>query len=291
MLKDLKRRTRDCCSVAGGVAGCFTVFVLVFSFLLLSLEEAHALPTLQTYIEGASAGSNGSDEETWFLTSDSSFSLYVVGAYGSKTASIDSATLLVSVPQGEKGTLTITSATDEIPVLLTATGQSSASATNPAKNADTAILTDVSGNSGYSSTNFLPAGLNLNNHYPVKSSVSDFLLYDLFSFDNSEKNLFNYDASNGSIEATTAKGEQKEYEVQVDGFSSVHFDVYAEELESSGGKKKVVYSWDWENNPGSHDATAYAAVPEPVMSLLLLPALAGLFFFRRSAVTEGGSGQ
>ncbi len=156
---------------------------------------------------------------------------------------------------------------DEMPVLLI--DQGSSPPTNPTANANIDILTNVAGSDGYSTINiptFLPTGLNLNNHYPLQDNVSDFLIFDLFSFEKVERNLSDYNADNGTITSTLAWGEQKEYSVSYSGFSQLHFDVYGIGEDSRGNGKKIVATWDWENNPGSHDCTA---VPEPTTFLLL----------------------
>lgn len=249
-------------------------FVAIFVSIGFTSNSALAIPTLQTYISGATAGSIGTDEDTWFAT-DSSFSLYVVGAYGSSTTNLKSVTLLVSVPDGENGTITLSADSGDstdVPHILTMADESGIP-TNPLIDANIDILTNEAGNSagfdGYATienNTFLPTDMNLNNHYPLKDDVSDFLLYDLHKFDNVECGLNDYNADNGIISATSACGEQKEYNVSITGFSWVHFDVYALELESTG-KKRVRTTWEWENNPGSHDSTAM--VPEPATLLLL----------------------
>lgn len=250
------------------------LFVVIFVSIGFTASSALAIPTLQTYISGATADSIGSDEDTWFATG-SSFSLYVVGAYGSNTSNLKSVTLLVSVPDGENGTIALSADSGDstdIPHILTTAGGSGI-ATNPLINATIDILTNEAGNGagydGYATINsntFLPAGLNLNNHYPLKDDVSDFILYDLHKFDKVECGLKNYNADNGIISTTSACGEQKEYNVSIAGFSWVHFDVYGLEVETTG-KRWVRTTWDWENNPGSHDSTA--RVPEPATLLLL----------------------
>ncbi len=252
------------------------LFAVIFVSISLTASTALAIPTLQTYINGATAGSIGSDEDTWFAT-DSSFSLYVVGAYGSNTISLNSLTLLVSVPDDETGTISISSDSEDssdVPNILTTIGESGV-ATNPSIDAYINILNNETGNSsgfdGYAtieSNTFLPTDLDLNNHYPLKDNVSDFLLYNLHQFDNVECGLndYNADTDNGGISATSACGEQKEYSISVTGFSWVHFDVYGLEHESNG-KKSIRTTWEWENNPGSHDSTA--RVPEPATLLLL----------------------
>ncbi len=157
----------------------------------------------------------------------------------------------------------VVSTAEEMPVLLI--DQGSSPPTNPTANANIDILTNVAGSDGNATINtptFLPTGLQLNNHYPLQDNVSDFLIFDLFSFEKVEKNLSDYNADNGTITPTSAWGEQKEYLVSYSGFFQLHFDVYGIE-EASRGKRIVA---TWENNPVSHDCTA---VPEPNTFLLL----------------------
>ena len=83
---------------------CFTGLTV----LVLALP-AQAIPTFQAYIDGGSAGDMGADEDSWF-TSDSSFDLFVVGSYnvnGIATTNLSQVTLVVSVPDGEHGTISI----------------------------------------------------------------------------------------------------------------------------------------------------------------------------------------
>jgi hypothetical protein len=240
---------------------------------------AVALPTFQAYINGGSAGNLNGEDDTWF-SSSSSFSLFVVGAFGAKDTKIQSVTLLLSVPQGQRGTISISSAGDETPIFVsTMGGVAPPGLLNPSKNADTDIRTDVAGLDGYATKDFLPAGVNFNNHYPFQAGVSDFLLFDLSEFFKSEKGLNNYNADNGgSITLDpNAQGEQKEYTVSFTGFSAVHFDVYGYITSVNGGGRIAT---TWNINPGSHDSTANNVVPAPGALLLGAMGLWGVGFLR-----------
>lgn len=261
---------------------------LSITFLLaLAPVPAMALPTFQTYISGATAGSLGADQHSWFYNTGSSgsFNLFVVGAYEPNALSLTGVTLLVSVPEGERGSVSFSTA-DEQPILLTRTGQGSSTFTNPAADADISVLTGVAGASGYSTTNFSPSGFNANNHYPLKDGVSDFLLFDLGSFTNTEGPLNDYNAKSGVITPTSATGEQKEFNVSITGFSWAHFDVFGLESELHGNHR-VRTSWEWEMNSGSHDATA--VVPEPATLTLLGSGAAFLWAMGRRRRPRSGA--
>jgi len=245
-------------------------FTVIFaSALLVASSTAHATPTFQTYISGGTAGTYASDQDTWFSGSNP-LTLNLVGTYSDKTTALAGITLIISVPNGQTGTVTITpvSPGETRPNLLTVAGQFPPPNDNPKVSADTKILTNVNGASGYHKTTFLPTGANFNNHYPLKDEVSDFILFGIGSFSKTEA-VSNYDADFGTISTSDKiNGETKTYTISYTGFTSLHFDIYGVEYE--GENKKVRTSW--EINPGSHDATALGTktvVPEPGTLILL----------------------
>lgn len=231
--------------------------LIVISFLFNQI--ASAVPVFQVYIEDAVAGSVGDDEDTWF-TNSSSFNLVVAGAYGSKTKSLTGVTLLLSVPEGQTGSISITGG-DGV-TLLAEKYAAHGGHHNPNTDAMVDLLINEAGNArgydGYADKNFLPDGAKFNNHYPFKKNVSDFLLYGIGDFDEVSNAVSNYSTS-GAISYNIADGREKTYAVSIDGFTSVHFDVYGYEQSKHKGY--------WKINPGSHDA-AYL-VPEPATLFLL----------------------
>lgn len=252
---------------------------LAFGAVLVA--PASALPTFQAYVNGAGSGTNGGDEDTWFHAG-SSFDLAIVAAYGPKDLSASSVTLLLSVPKGEQGTFTITSAADEAPILVSTAGGVTAAPLNPATNADRNLLTNVAGLDGYGTKDFLPAGANFNSHYPFQDGVSDFLLFDLSAFDKGETGLNNYNAETGVITLDAqAVGEQKDYSVSFTGFSQVHIDVYGLITTENGTQLRTT----WDINPGSHDSTAHGhVVPAPGAFLLASTGLGLVAAWRRRSV-------
>lgn len=256
--------------------------VIVFSSIVM------AVPTFQVYSPGAVAGDYGEDQDTWF-TNNNPFEFLVAGTFGSQTVSLTNVVLLISVPDLEHGTITLTG-TDGTsnPALLTTSG-----AYVPNGSADR----DVIGvNTGYATKSFLPdepdeAKANFNSHYPLQDDVSDFLLFDLGDFIETNIQIDDYNAD-GGIEDGTADGQIKTFSISTSGFSWIHIDAFGLETEALG-KKKISYSW--EMNPGSHDITCIPVtdpapnpnpVPVPAPGAILLGsigvALVGWIKRRRS---------
>jgi hypothetical protein len=204
--------------------------VIVLVLLALVSQSALAQPTFQVYSpDYLYAGDYYEDQDTWFVIQNP-FELWTLGAYHVNVDSLTDVTLIVSVPDGETGSITITGASS--------TGT-----------ADPGFIGSYDKTSDFLPTSY---NANFNNHYPLKDNVSDFLLYDLDPFEDLGEVIYNYDADNGgSITPTGTTGQIKEYSVAVSGYSWVHFDMYG--LETKDIDHKWVSSWDI--SPGSHDVT------------------------------------
>ncbi|MHC4741409.1 MAG: choice-of-anchor N protein [Planctomycetota bacterium] len=254
-----------------------SLFGLVMLMSLLFARGAIAVPIFQTYIVGAATDTLEPDENTW-VTTENAFELTVSGAYGPWTESLTDVTLLISVPEGETGTITITG--DDPPVLLTEKDAVSDAEFNPEVDAVLDLLLNETGNTagsdGYPEKSFIPQDAQFNNHHPLKSDISDFVIYDLGSFEKTSNAVSNY-TTEGPIACNIADGQEKIYSVLVDGFSSVHFDVYGK-VEISEGFSADSF---WAINPASHDA-AYM-VPEPATIALLALGSAAFIRPRRKA--------
>jgi hypothetical protein len=179
-------------------------------------KVALALPNLQVYILGATAGDFGSDTDTWLANmSDSPFQLYVVAGYGAKDVGVTNGTLLATVPQGEAGT-----------------------------------ISGLGSGTFHADLTFLPNTNPALNHYPLSmANAYDFYTFDVGSFSNATTGLYNYNAGDGSITFdSNATGEQKIFQVSITGYDYVHLDAYAKFTDNKGNE-------DWKANPGSHDSS------------------------------------
>lgn len=217
-------------------------FLIALILLLCTPKIALALPSLQVYIPGSTAGTSGADENTWFANVlPGAFQLYVVGSYGPNDTAITNGTLLATVPQGQIGNINISSLGLGTP---------------------------------HPDLSFLPATGTVPelHHYPLnKPDLFDFYTFDIGSFAQNVGLLHDYNADGGSIGSkSNAVGEQKIFNLTVTGFEYVHFDAYAKFNNDDE---------DWRANRGSHDSTAKTL--EPATLSLLGLGLFGFGAFRR----------
>lgn len=251
--------------------------VAIFISIFIGSGVAMAIPTLQVYIPDSTAGSWGEDEDSWIaIVLPGTFDLYAVAAYGPKDENITQGTLLITVPQGQSGTISF-STIDEMPTLLTVSPETLVKV-------DADKLTHITGLDGYTTTDFLPSTIPVLNHYPLnKPHQYDFIIFNLGNFTKEEAGLYDYNAETGAITYhPSAQGEQKEYTVTISGFEYVHFDMYAYvetvcTCRGGGNCKCKKWRTTWEGNPGSHDSTA--VTPEPATLVLLGSGLAGIGWF------------
>lgn len=237
--------------------------------LFLSNQPLLATSTFQVYIEDATAGSFGDDQDTWF-TYNNSFRLIVVGNYQQDWIdNLTEVTLALSVPEGQTGTFSITPApgsdTNPVPVLLTLRTPVLDGYYNPNADADEHLLDGQLNPTGYDTKNFLPTSQNglSNNHYPFKPEISDFLIYGLGDFSRIV-NIHNYNADDGTISLDTQSiGQEKIYDVSITGFSRVHFDVYGYEHDLVQNNNHLKSTW--EKSANSHDSTYLIPAPGAIV--------------------------
>jgi hypothetical protein len=213
--------------------------MIVCALIALMSQSALAQPTFQVWSpDYLYAGDYYEDQDSWFVIQNP-FELWTVGAYHTNTDALMYTRLVVSVPDGQSGSITIT-------------GASGTGTNDP---------TQIGGI--YGTTSFFPSGANFNSHYPLQDDVSDFLLYDIDPFFDLKEPIYDYNADNGGNPPTLtgSTGQVKEYTVTVSGYDWVHFDMYG--LEISG----IDHKWhsSWEISPGSHDTTW---IPAPGSILL-----------------------
>ncbi|MBW8041225.1 MAG: hypothetical protein FVQ85_14650 [Planctomycetes bacterium] len=207
--------------------------LVVAALLVFMSQSVLAQPTFQVYSPDVLFSGDFFDDQDTHFVDTSPFELWAIGAYHTNTDSLTNVRLLLSVPDGEVGTITITG--------LSGTG-------------DPVFV------GSFDDTSFFPD--NFNSHYPLQDDVSDFLVFNIDPFADVGDPIFDYNADNGgSITPTNTTGQVKEYLVTVSGYTSVHFDMYGQEISDIDNKLKA----SWEMSPGSHDVTW---IPAPGAILL-----------------------
>jgi len=234
------------------------LILLVVSLLILVGQSASAVSTFQVWSpDWTSVGDWGPEDDTWYVNG-SPFELWAIGAYSPATVvSLTNVTLLMSVPDGQQGTITITPLNGSTtPTIITVDAHG-----NLAADAD---IDTIGAGTGFSTTSsFFPA--NFNNHYPLQDDVADFVIWDIGTFVNGvDNNLNDYNADGGVITPTNASGEIKEYSIEVSGFDWAHWDLYGLLITEQDGQ--LIESWEstWRMSPGSHDLT-HIPVPGAIL--------------------------
>ncbi len=235
----------------------------VWAVLAFLAAPAGAVPTFQVYLVGGTASDFGADAPTW-MTGNNSFDLLLVGAYNN-TESLRYVTLVGSVPQGQTGTITVSS-----PGSLLTLARTTPFGGNPTMDADVDLLTNVAGDDGFATKAALPD--TFGNPWPFQDNISDFVLWDVGDFLSADlESIKDYSAETG-IATTGQQGVMKTVTVTISGFTMAHFDLY-------GYEQKVGGAGAWQINPCNHDGGFL--VPAP--GALLLSALgAGLLSLLRA---------
>ena len=224
------------------------MYLALAAILMIVCQTAVAVPIFQVYSNDLGSGDWGLDQDaldqdTWF-TDDNPFTITVVGAFSAGFVNLEQVTLLVSVPEGEAGTITVNGTT------LSPMYDLKSEITPPA------------------------GGPTFNNHYPTSDATSDFMIYSIAASwdlaDATTQNAPDYDADTGTIGTSNTPAVVLDLSVAREGYTQVHIDVYAL------ARKSDTDDGRWKINPGSHDVTA---IPEPMTVSLL--GLGGLVLLRR----------
>jgi len=243
------------------------ITLLLIASLVMN-QPVSAVPTFQVWSPDSTfSGDWGPDEQTYFVNT-SPFELVVAGAYKPGVVSLTNVTLLLSVPDnGQQGTITIGGNPATLRTSPVSLDPLPGDPYNPTATATEYTLEGAVDPTGFDTLDFLPVApddiANYNNHYPLHDDVSDFLVYDIGSFDPYEL-IMDYNAEEGAPTGPSNQlGELKSFMIGVSGFDWVHFDAYG--LVAYGdGTSELVTSWDWKISPGSHDVT-YIPAPGAVL--------------------------
>lgn len=252
---------------------------------MLFAGMAQAIPELQVYLEGATAGDQPGDADTWFGTQNP-FDLQLIGNYGnanSNVVSITNGVLVFTVPDGQSLTLNF--------AICDAGGTCASMASG------TALLDAYADHVAFESyidglrTDDI---LRTNNHTPYGAADSEVDLFALTLEDLREaygifsRVLTGLPDCNADTAGTTtciddgnqAQGEIKYLRLEIGGVDYAHMDLLALFNYTTGRE------WVWNENPGSHDSTCCTRVSEPTSLSLLGLGLLGAGLIRRKIATR-----
>ena len=229
--------------------------LIIFITILLSIvsSQVFAVPTLQFYIEGSTYDPV---TESWTIVNADSFKLWVLGDVG-HYGTISDVKLAAAFSSSESGTITIkpTTATSG---LLPAPG-------DPSAPGDSSILLPIF-ESGADTPPLMGDGNTLPNHGEYGTGIS-WNTYALGNFTLTDSLIGDFTNSVPSNFPST--GQINAYLIDIDGYSTVHFDAFDHII----GNNKAKYKFA----PFSHDSSTTAIpVPEPSTLILIGQGLIGI---------------